>query len=61
MSEPASEKTLRNITLEEHYVTPAFMEGPGADLPSASGQHRANLRSDSLMPIWSSSCWTSTT
>ncbi len=32
MSEPASEKTLRNITLEEHYVTPAFMEGPGRGL-----------------------------
>ena len=32
MSQLGNEKTLRTITLEEHYVTPAFMEGPGREL-----------------------------
>ena len=32
MSQPGNETTLRTITLEEHYVTPAFMEGPGREL-----------------------------
>jgi predicted TIM-barrel fold metal-dependent hydrolase len=32
MSQFANEKTLRTITLEEHYATPAFMEGPGREL-----------------------------
>ena len=32
MSQPGNEKTMRTITLEEHFVTPAFMEGPGRGL-----------------------------
>jgi predicted TIM-barrel fold metal-dependent hydrolase len=32
MSHPGNGKRLRTITLEEHYVTPAFMQGPGRDL-----------------------------
>ena len=32
MSQPGNEKTMRTITLEEHYVTSAFMEGPGREL-----------------------------
>jgi predicted TIM-barrel fold metal-dependent hydrolase len=32
MSQPGNEKTMRTITLEEHFVTPAFMEGPGREL-----------------------------
>jgi predicted TIM-barrel fold metal-dependent hydrolase len=32
MSHPGAEKTLRTITLEEHYATPEFMQGPGREL-----------------------------
>ena len=32
MSQPGNEKKIRTITLEEHFVTPAFLEGPGRDL-----------------------------
>ena len=32
MSQAGSQKTLRTITLEEHFATPAFMEGPGREL-----------------------------
>ncbi len=32
MSQPDKSKTMRTITLEEHYATPAFMEGPGRQL-----------------------------
>src|SRR5262245_38182576 len=32
MSQVENRKTLRTITLEEHYATPAFMEGPGRQL-----------------------------
>ena len=32
MSQSEKNKTLRTITLEEHYATPAFMEGPGRQL-----------------------------
>src|SRR5512141_697013 len=32
MSQPGNRKTMRTITLEEHYATPAFMEGPGRQL-----------------------------
>jgi predicted TIM-barrel fold metal-dependent hydrolase len=42
MSQLGNKKTLRTITLEEHFVTPAFMEGPGRELGervrSAQGQ-----------------------
>jgi uncharacterized protein len=32
MSQQEKSKTMRTITLEEHYATPAFMEGPGRQL-----------------------------
>ena len=32
MSQLEKSKTMRTITLEEHYATPAFMEGPGRQL-----------------------------
>src|SRR5258706_9710800 len=32
MSQPEHRKTMRTITLEEPYATPAFMEGPGRQL-----------------------------
>jgi predicted TIM-barrel fold metal-dependent hydrolase len=32
MSQLENHKTMRTITLEEHYASPAFMEGPGRDL-----------------------------
>ena len=32
MSQPGNEKTFRTITLEEHFATPEFMEGPGHDM-----------------------------
>ena len=32
MSQLANRKTMRTITLEEHYASPAFMEGPGRGL-----------------------------
>jgi predicted TIM-barrel fold metal-dependent hydrolase len=32
MSQLGNRKTMRTITLEEHYASPAFMEGPGRDL-----------------------------
>jgi hypothetical protein len=32
MTQPGNEKSMRTITLEEHFVTPAFMEGPGREL-----------------------------
>src|SRR5258708_15099952 len=32
MSQLENHKTMRTITLEEHYATPAFMEGPGRQL-----------------------------
>src|SRR5205085_4840560 len=32
MSQPEKSKTMRTITLEEHYATAAFMEGPGRQL-----------------------------
>jgi predicted TIM-barrel fold metal-dependent hydrolase len=32
MSQLRNHKTMRTITLEEHYATPAFMEGPGRQL-----------------------------
>src|SRR5260370_25195264 len=32
MSQQENSKTMRTITLEEHYTTPAFMEGPGRQL-----------------------------
>jgi uncharacterized protein len=38
MSQLENHKTMRTITLEEHYASPAFMEGPGQDL-----KHSASL------------------
>jgi len=38
MSQLENHKTMRTITLEEHYASPAFMEGPGRDL-----EHSARL------------------
>ena len=42
MTQLTNEKTIRTITLEEHFVTPEFMEGPGHELGervrSAHGQ-----------------------
>jgi predicted TIM-barrel fold metal-dependent hydrolase len=32
MSQIGNRKTIRTITLEEHYATPAFMEGPGRQI-----------------------------
>ncbi len=32
MSELENHKTMRTITIEEHYASPAFMEGPGRNL-----------------------------
>ena len=32
MSQPENSRMIRTITLEEHYATPAFMEGPGHQL-----------------------------
>jgi len=32
MSQLGNHKPMRTITLEEHYATPAFMEGPGRQL-----------------------------
>src|SRR5437588_1712651 len=32
MSQLGNRKMMRTITLEEHYASPAFMEGPGRDL-----------------------------
>ncbi len=32
MPQPDNSKTMRTITLEEHYATPAFMEGPGRQI-----------------------------
>jgi uncharacterized protein len=32
MAQPGNEKTMRTITLEEHFVTPEFMQGPGHEL-----------------------------
>ncbi|MDR3574970.1 MAG: amidohydrolase family protein [Anaerolineaceae bacterium] len=32
MSQPENRKTMRTITLEEHFATPAFMAGPGREL-----------------------------
>ena len=28
-SQPGKSKTMRRITLEEHYATPAYLDGPG--------------------------------
>jgi uncharacterized protein len=38
MSQLENRKAMRTITLEEHYASPAFMEGPGRDL-----KHSATL------------------
>ena len=35
-------KTMRTITLEEHYATPAFLEGPGRQLKERSQAGHAN-------------------
>jgi len=32
MSQAEKSKAIRTITLEEHYASPAFMEGPGRQL-----------------------------
>ncbi len=48
MSQLGNEKTLRTITLEEHYVTPAFMEGPGRELGE---QARAAHAQSQMAPI----------
>jgi len=32
VSQPENSKTMRTITLEEHFATPAFMEGPGRQI-----------------------------
>ena len=39
MSQPGNEKKIRTITLEEHFVTPAFMEGPGRELGGTRQVH----------------------
>jgi len=36
MSQLEKQKTMRTITLEEHYATPAFLEGPGRQLKDAA-------------------------
>jgi uncharacterized protein len=33
---------MRTITLEEHYATPAFMEGPGRDLKAQAEAARGH-------------------
>ena len=40
-SQPASEKKLRTITLEEHYATRSFMEGPGREFAERARAARA--------------------
>lgn len=42
MSQPDKSKTMRTITLEEHYATPAFMEGPGRQLKDQAQAARAH-------------------
>jgi hypothetical protein len=40
MPQLGKHKTMRTITLEEHYATPAFMEGPGRQIKDqAQGAH----------------------
>jgi predicted TIM-barrel fold metal-dependent hydrolase len=41
MTQPGKEKTLRTITLEEHYATPEFIEGPGRELAERAWQRRS--------------------
>src|SRR2546423_8232257 len=41
MSQLGNHKTMRTITLEEHYATPAFMEGPGRQLKDQAQAARA--------------------
>lgn len=41
-----SKTTIRTITLEEHFVTPAFMEGPGRHLTRQYGAQRIEELSD---------------
>ena len=47
MTQPGNEKSMRTITLEEHFVTPAFMEGPGREL----GEHVRAGRGQSPMAL----------
>ncbi|MFL5700067.1 MAG: amidohydrolase family protein [Ktedonobacteraceae bacterium] len=42
MSQLGNHKTMRTITLEEHYATPAFMEGPGRQLKDQAQAARAH-------------------
>jgi len=32
MTQPGSDKKFRTITLEEHFATPEFMQGPGREM-----------------------------
>src|SRR6266568_1369479 len=42
MSRLGNHQTMRTITLEEHYATPAFMEGPGHQLKDQAQAARAH-------------------
>src|SRR6516165_956351 len=37
-------KTMRTITIEEHYATPNFMEGPGRSLKERAQGHETRMR-----------------
>ena len=38
MTQPGSDKKYRTITLEEHFATPEFMQGPGREMSSHGNQ-----------------------
>jgi hypothetical protein len=42
MSQFESQMPMRTITLEEHYATPAFMEGPGRQLKDRAQAAKAH-------------------
>jgi predicted TIM-barrel fold metal-dependent hydrolase len=44
MSQSEKNTTMRTITLEEHYATPAFMEGPGRQLKDQARALQAHLQ-----------------
>ncbi len=45
MSQPVTHKTMRTITLEEHFATPEFMEGPGRQMKAQAQAARDHPQS----------------
>jgi uncharacterized protein len=50
MSRHENERTLRTITLEEHFATPAFMEGPGRGLGERARATRVQSQISPITP-----------